>query len=160
MLVNVDSLPSTSSQAIEHYLVLIVLYMCVDYVFYSNVNYAFSSFFFAAGKYLFGQGMHPPKTSKWTAKESDHCPLHSTQGSAGWEVYGSHPSRCGYHVLQRCATTSTITICISWGVVVLRSLGLQDLLVHALLLCMCTQTGRSRFWVSSKRLCAISPRWS
>ena len=45
MLVNVDSLPSTSSQAIEHYLVLIVLYMCVDYVFYSNVNYAFSFFF-------------------------------------------------------------------------------------------------------------------
>ena len=45
MLVNVDSLPSTSSQAIEHYLVLIALYMCVDYVFYSNVNYAFSFFF-------------------------------------------------------------------------------------------------------------------
>ena len=86
MLVNVDSLPSTSSQAIEHYLVLIVLYMCVDYVFYSNVNYAFSFFLLQASISLdkeWRQGMHPPKTSKWTAKESDHCPLHSTQGSAG-----------------------------------------------------------------------------
>ena len=42
--------------------------------------------FFAAGKYLFGQGTRPPKTSKWTATELDHCPLHSMQGSAGWDV--------------------------------------------------------------------------
>jgi len=45
-------------------------------------------FFFAAGKCVFGQGTRQCKTLQWTAKELDHCPLHSTQANAGWDVYG------------------------------------------------------------------------
>jgi len=40
-------------------------------------------FFFAAGKCVFGQGTRQCKTLQWTAKELDHCPLHSTQANAG-----------------------------------------------------------------------------